>query len=182
MCRLNPALSCMHSSCYPLSDNEDPSPAYTPLACLKCVPSRHINRLLQSTPHGQRAHKCAKWTVSHTAKGLTPHDSKEGKGEGKDIGQTDRRTAHPVGQCERAFCMALFIWIWIACGCVKCPSIAYSSFVSLPLPLSRAVSVCACLHWTRRVHVYHIYKLHYIHALLQAASAAMKKLQSHYAN
>lgn len=157
MCRLNPALSCMHSSCYPLSDNEDPLPLHscTPLACLKCVPSRHINRLLQSTPHGQRAHKCAKWTVRHTAKGLMPTggnvegrwEAGGGKGRRADR-QTDRRTAHPVGQCERAFCMALFIWIWIACGSVKCPSIAYSSFVSLPLPLpfTHAFSVCACLH------------------------------------
>lgn len=99
----------MHSSCYPLSDNGDPSP-YTPLACLKCLPSRHINRLLQSTPHGQRAHKCAKWTVSHTAKGLTPPDDKveEGRGEGKDIGQTGRQIGEQPTQLDSV--NVRFVW------------------------------------------------------------------------
>lgn len=50
-----------------------------------------------------------------------------------------------------------------------------SRFHSLMLSLS--VRVC-----TRHAAYMCIYKLHYIHALLQAASAAMKKLQLHYAN
>lgn len=138
----------MHSSCYPLSDNEDPSPPYTPLACLKCVPSRHINRLLQSTPHGQRAHKCAKWTVSHTAKGLTPHDSKEGWVEGKDIVQTGRQIGEQPTQLDSV--NVRFVWhfsyeyelLAVVLSAPVSHTVHLSPFVSHSLVLSLSVRVC----------------------------------------
>lgn len=128
--------------------------------------------------YGQRAHKCAKWTVRHTAKGLCGWW--KGRG-GKDIGQIGEQPTQSDSVNVR------FVWHFsyeyeLLAVLLSAP-VSHTVHLSPSLrhfhSLMPSLSVRVC---TRHAAYMCIYKLHYIHALLQAASAAMKKLQLHYAN
>lgn len=182
MCRLNPALSCMHSSCYPLSDNEDPRPLHSSrLPKVRAKPP-HQQALAVDTSRSAGTQVRQVDSQAHGQRTLWKVGGERGKGH-----RTDRRRQIGEQPTQLDSVNVRFVWHFsheyeLLAVLLSAPvshtvhlSPSLSRFHSLMLSLS--VRVC-----TRHAAYMCIYKLHYIHALLQAASAAMKKLQLHYAN